>query len=326
VIVVIGGGGYIGSVTVERLVADGYDVLVWDDFSLGHRWAVPDVAETVEADLADRPTIERVAGNHDVEAVMHFAALAKVGESVEQPRRYWRENALKSIEAFETWQNHGVDRFIFSSTAAVYGEPREIPITESHPTAPINPYGRTKRTIEWYLEDVHGAADIRSASLRYFNAAGAGDAVGEDHDPETHLIPIVLEAALGERDGVEIYGTNYDTRDGTCLRDFVHVKDIADAHVRALERLDELGCERINLGTGNGHTVREVIDVAGEVTGRSFEVREGDRRPGDPPRLVADYERARELLDWEPERDLEETVADAWQWMCENSSQTDWEP
>ncbi|MFB6356512.1 MAG: NAD-dependent epimerase/dehydratase family protein, partial [bacterium] len=220
-IVVVGGAGYIGSTMVETLLAEDREVLVVDDLSLGHRWAVPEHVELVETDMADVQVIEEIAREYDVEAVMHFSALAKVGESMEQPRRYWRENFQKSKRMIDAWFEQGIENFIFSSSAATYGEPDEIPITEEEVAEPINPYGRTKRAVEWYLEDLHERFGVRSVSLRYFNAAGAGDRVGEVHDPETHLIPLVLQAATGERDIIEIYGTDYPTRDGTCLRDFV---------------------------------------------------------------------------------------------------------
>lgn len=312
-IVVVGGAGYIGSVVVEALVDGGYDVAVVDDLSLGHRKALPDSVEFHEADMADRDVIERLAAEHEVRGVMHFAALALVGESVEEPDRYWDQNVRKSIEMFDRWINAGVRDFIFSSTAATYGEPEYLPIDEDHPQDPINPYGRTKLACEWYLEDRAEAEDVRSASLRYFNAAGAGDRVGEDHDPETHLIPNLLDAALhGET--FKLFGTNYETRDGTCLRDFVHVKDLADAHLRAFENLEDLGCEQINLGTQNGYTVREVVEMAADVTGEDFPIEETDPRPGDPAKLVASNDKAERLLGWRPKRELKTIIEDAWRW------------
>ncbi len=319
-IVVVGGAGYIGGVVVEELIRRGYDAAVVDDLSTGHRRAVPDGARFHEADMADPSTIQSLADQHEVEAVMHFAALGLVGESTREPARYWEQNVLRSVRMFERWIEAGVDRFIFSSTAAVYGEPEYLPIDESHPKVPINPYGRTKRSVEWYLEDRRQSGDAASVSLRYFNAAGAGESTGEDHDPETHLIPSLLGSLTEEESGFELYGDDYDTRDGTCLRDFVHVLDLADAHVRALERVDELGCERINLGTETGCTVREVIETTRDVTGREIPVDVGDRRPGDPARLVASSEKAKRLLDWEPERDLKTMVEDAWRWHRGDSS------
>jgi UDP-glucose 4-epimerase len=218
----------------------------------------------------------------------------------------------------DTWMARGVDKFIFSSTAATYGEPQEIPIPEDHPTQPINPYGRSKRAVEWYLEDLYYSHDLKSICLRYFNAAGAGDRVGEDHDPETHLIPLILQVAGGQREKIDIYGTDYDTHDGTCLRDFVHVKDLAAGHLLAKEKLGEIGCERINLGTKTGHTVKEVIEAARQVTGEKIPATPCKRRPGDPARLVADNEKAKNLLGWEPDRNLKETISDAWRWKQAN--------
>lgn len=313
-IVVVGGAGYIGSVVVEELLRREYDVAVVDDLSTGHRYAVPDDVEFHEADMADANVIRTLADRHDVQAVMHFAALALVGESMRKPARYWEQNVLRSVRMFERWSEAGVSRFIFSSSAAVYGEPEYLPIDEDHPTGPINPYGRTKRAVEWYLEDRHEAGELQSVSLRYFNAAGAGESTGEDHDPETHLIPSILASLTEEASAFEIFGDDYDTRDGTCLRDFVHVRDLADAHVRALEALDELGNERINLGTATGHTVREVVDTVREVTGREVPVEISGRRPGDPARLVASNAKAKRLLDWQPMRNLETIVEDAWRW------------
>lgn len=316
-IVVVGGAGYIGSVVVESLIGEGYEVTVVDDLSEGHRNSIPEGVDFYEADLADGNVVRKITDKHDVEGVMHFAALALVGESVEDPLRYWNQNVRKSVEMVENWIEAGVRRFIFSSTAATYGEPEYLPIDEDHPQDPINPYGRTKLACEWFLEDLHEAEDVRSVSLRYFNAAGAGDRVGEDHDPETHLIPNLLDAAH-DGDTFHLFGTDYGTRDGTCLRDFVHVKDLAEAHRLAFERMDVLGCEQINLGTQDGSTVREVLEVVRQVTGSDFPVVEDDPRPGDPAKLVASNEKARNLLDWEPQRDLHDIVRDACEWKREH--------
>ncbi|MGM0381098.1 MAG: UDP-glucose 4-epimerase GalE, partial [bacterium] len=269
-IAVVGGAGYVGGSVVEYLLQEGEEVCVVDDFSTGHPEtieALPGEVPYYRGDMADPELIFRVTEKHDIDVVMHFAALALVGESMEQPDRYWEHNFVKSRRMFEAFSSSGVKNFIFSSTAAVYGEPGEIPITESHPTQPINPYGRSKRAVEWYLEDIYEPDDVNSVCLRYFNAAGAGDRVGEDHAPETHLIPLVLRTAAGERESLDIYGTDYNTRDGTCLRDFIHVKDLARAHLRAKQKIKQLNCERINLGTQNGHTVKEIIETAREVTG-----------------------------------------------------------
>jgi UDP-glucose 4-epimerase len=312
-IVVVGGAGYIGSVVVEDLVERGFSVTVIDDLSLGHSDSIPDNVEFFNSDMANTNVIRRIASENDVEAVMHFAALAWVGESVKKPKKYWNHNVKKSIEMIDAWVDAGVDRFIFSSTAATYGEPEYLPIDEDHPQNPINPYGRTKLACEWYLDDRYQADGVKSVSLRYFNAAGAGDMVGEDHDPETHLIPNLLNAAL-DGETFHLYGTDYDTRDGTCLRDFVHVKDLASAHHKALDRLDNLQYERINLGTSTGYTVREVTETVRSVTGEDFPVTEDEPRSGDPARLVASNDKAKELLDWSPERDIEAIVEEAWRW------------
>ncbi|MFP4687257.1 MAG: UDP-glucose 4-epimerase GalE [bacterium] len=316
-IVVIGGAGYVGGTVVESLIEAGKEVCVVDDFSTGHRATLavlPDEIPYYEADMADKNLIAQLADKYDVEVVMHFAALALVGESMQQPARYWEHNFLKSKQMIDTWITHDVDKFIFSSTAATYGEPQIIPIPENHPTNPINPYGRSKRAVEWYLEDLHQSRGLKSISLRYFNAAGAGKQVGEDHDPETHLIPIVLEVAEGRRENINIYGTDYKTRDGSCLRDFVHVKDLARGHMLAVEKLDELECKRINLGTATGHTVKEVIETARRITGKKIKACKAARRAGDPARLVADNKKAHRLLGWQPRHDLETIIEDAWRW------------
>ena len=320
-IVVVGGAGYVGGSVVEGLSKAGEQVCVVDDFSTGH----PETLEVLETeiplyrgDMADTELISRIACEHDVQIVMHFAARALVGESMQQPARYWEHNFVKSKKMFDAWIKEDVRNFIFSSTAATYGEPDEIPITEDHPTRPINPYGRSKRAVEWYLEDMHEPHGVSSVCLRYFNAAGAGDRVGEDHTPETHLIPLILQTAAGERDSLDIYGTDYETRDGTCLRDFIHVKDLFRAHLKAMQRIDELGCERINLGTQNGCTVREMIDAARSVTGKKIPAAAKTRRIGDPARLVASNQKAKKLLDWQPEYSLQEIIEDAWRWKQNN--------
>ena len=313
-ILVCGGAGYIGSHTVRRLQAEGIDAVVLDNLSTGHREAV--TAPLEEVDLADPEALARVFATHRPVAVIHFAAKCFVGESVENPAKYYRENVVHTFNLMEAMRSAGCRDIVFSSTAATYGEPVAIPITESHPQRPINPYGKTKLHMEHMLEDYGHAYGMRSACLRYFNAAGAdpqGD-LGEDHEPETHLIPIVLQTALGRREEIAMYGDDYETRDGTCVRDYVHVVDLADAHLRALSLLQQ-GTARIacNLGTGEGVTVRELIEAAREVTGREIRARVADRRPGDPAQLVADGSLARELLGWNPERsDVRTILEDAW--------------
>jgi UDP-glucose-4-epimerase GalE len=313
-VLVCGGAGYIGSHTVRLLQRRGVAVVVLDNLSTGHAASIDATFE--EVDLADREGLERVFREHAPAAVIHFAAKCYVGESVEQPAKYYRENVVNTWNLLEAMRAAGCRDIVFSSTAATYGEPVETPITEEHPQHPINPYGRTKLHMEHMMQDYGHAYGFRIAALRYFNAAGAspdGD-LGEDHDPETHLIPIVLQVALGKRDSIHVFGDDYDTRDGTCVRDYIHVDDLADAHLRALRLLQDgtqaLAC---NLGTGDGFTVKELIDVARDVTGHAIPAVMAPRRPGDPAALVADGSRARELLGWAPRRsDLRSILQDAW--------------
>lgn len=319
-VLVTGGAGYVGSHTVLSLRKAGHEPTVYDNLSEGHREAVKDT-ELIEADLADRSHIRDALEETDADAVMHFAASAYVGESVEHPEKYYENNVVNTINLLRAMRDTDVNRLVFSSSCAVYGEPDEVPIQEDFPFRPLSPYGRTKAAVEWILEDYNNAYDLRYASLRYFNAAGAAPdgSIGEDHRPETHLIPIVIEAALGQRGGVSIFGTDYPTRDGTCIRDYIHVMDLARAHVLALEAMDEREAMAYNLGTGTGHSVREVIDAVKEVTGRNFSVEEDDPRPGDPPELVASSERIRADLGWQPAyTSLDEIVETAWKWHSHN--------
>jgi UDP-glucose 4-epimerase len=298
------------------LAAAGHEVWVYDNLSLGHREAVAE-GRLIEGDLHDGELIEQVLGEKSVDAVMHFAALTQVGESVSDPASYYNNNVLGAFSLLEAMRRAGVKRFIFSSTTATYGEPETIPITEKEPQQPINPYGFTKLVIEKVLADYASAYGLAYAALRYFNAAGAhpdGD-LGEDHDPETHLIPIVLQVALGQRDQITIFGSDYSTPDGTCVRDYVHVDDLAQAHLSALGRLQEGEGLRLNLGTGRGNSVREIVEASRRVTGCEIPVVEGERRPGDPPILVADASLARQVLDWEPRyTDIEQIIQTAWNW------------
>jgi UDP-glucose 4-epimerase len=317
-VLVTGGAGYVGSVTVEALLAAGHDVVVYDNLSRGHAGAVSPGAELVVADLADTARLAGILARGRFDAVMHFAALSLVGESVQEPARYFEHNVGLTFRLLGIMLGAGIRRFVFSSSAAVYGEPRAVPITEDHPTAPTNPYGQTKLMVEEALAWLHRLAGLRYASLRYFNAAGATDRLGEDHRPETHLIPSVLEAAAGRRPFVEVFGQDYPTPDGTCIRDFVHVADIADAHLKALEHLDRdsLIC---NLGSGSGYSVLEVMETARRVTGRPVPVKFGPRRPGDPAVLVASRTRAEQKLGWRPKLDdLEAIIGSAWEWRCRN--------
>lgn len=316
IILVTGGAGYVGSHASRMLAAAGHEVWVYDNLSLGHRQAVAE-GRLIEGDLHDGELIEQVLGEKSIDAVMHFAALTQVGESVSDPASYYKNNVLGAFSLLEAMRRTGVKRFIFSSTTATYGEPETIPITEKEPQQPINPYGFTKLVIEKVLADYASAYGLAYAALRYFNAAGAhpdGD-LGEDHDPETHLIPIVLQVALGQRDQITIFGSDYSTPDGTCVRDYVHVDDLAQAHLAALDRLQEGEGLRLNLGTGRGNSVREIVEASRRVTGCEIPVVEGERRPGDPPILVADASLARQVLDWEPRyTDIEQIIQTAWNW------------
>jgi UDP-glucose-4-epimerase GalE len=316
-VLVTGGAGYVGSLTVRLLQALDVPVVVLDNLSRGHRAAV--TAPLVEADLGDRAALDQLFRTHRPRSVVHFAALAYVGESVEDPARYYLSNVHYTWNLLEAMRASGCKEIVFSSTCATYGNPQRLPIDEEHPQLPISPYGRTKLHMEHMLADYGGAYGLRHAALRYFNAAGASSdgQVGEAHDPETHLIPLVLQTALGRRREVLVFGDDYDTDDGTCVRDYVHVEDLAEAHVRALARLQGES-ERIvcNLGTGSGHSVREVIDSARSVTGRDIPARVVARRPGDPPRLVSDGRRALSLLGWRARRpELGSILGDAWRFL-----------
>lgn len=315
-VLVTGGAGYIGSVVTEELVSDGHEAVVYDNLSKGHRGAVADGARFVEAELTDTATLRGTLEQHRIEAVIHMAADSLVGESVEHPSKYFRNNVVAGLNLLDAMRDAGVGRFVFSSTAATYGEPAKQPIEEIDPTQPTNPYGESKLAFERALHWYENAYGLRYVSLRYFNAAGATKRCGEQHDPETHLIPIVLQAAAGRRDHVTIYGDDYPTRDGTCVRDYIHVVDLARAHILALGALEERSAI-YNLGCGgDGYSVREVIETARAVTGREIPVEVGTRRPGDPAVLIASSERIRKELDWRPAfQDLRVIVESAWTWM-----------
>ncbi len=315
-VAVTGGAGYIGSHSVVELQEAGHEVVVLDNLSEGHAEAVPD-CDLREVDLANEKVTREILDETAPDAVMHFAASAYVGESVEDPQKYYFNNVVNTLRLLRAMRATGVKKFVFSGSCTVYGIPDEVPITEDFPLQPISPYGRTKSTVEGLLKDYASAYDLQYASLRYFNASGAAPdgSMGEDHDPETHLIPIVIQAALGLRDKISIFGTDYPTPDGTCIRDYIHVLDLGRAHVLALEDLEEGSREIYNLGTGQGHSVKEVIDTVREVSGRKFPVEEGERRPGDPPALVSSPEKIQEELDWEPRFPaLEQIVETAWKW------------
>lgn len=315
-ILVVGGAGYIGSHAVRLLLGAGHEVRVLDNLSLGHARAVPD-GLLIEGDLADRGGLERALREYAIEAVMHFAALTSVPESVADPARYYRNNVVGALNLLDAMRGSGARSIVFSSTAATYGVPEAVPIPEGAPTRPINPYGFTKLAIERALADYAGAYGLGYAVLRYFNACGASDdgSIGEDHSPETHLIPILLQVALGHRPDAAIYGTDYPTPDGTCIRDYVHVEDLAEAHRRVLDRIEPGRGLTYNVGTGRGFSVREVLEAARQVTGHPIPSVDRPRRPGDPPVLVASPEAIRRDLGWSPRyTEVGAMVASAWRW------------
>ncbi|MGH7846649.1 MAG: UDP-glucose 4-epimerase GalE [Candidatus Binatia bacterium] len=316
-ILVTGGAGYVGSHTVKELARKGFEIVIYDNLLRGHRWAAK-WGELVVGDLIDEARLRAVFNQHEIEAVLHFAALAYVGESVEHPRRYYENNVANTLTLLRVMLEQDVKRFIFSSTCAVYGNPNKIPLTEDHPLAPVNPYGRTKLMLETVLKDYDESYGMKHVSLRYFNAAGADPdgELGEDHDPETHLIPRVLLTALRRFEHVEVFGTDYPTKDGTCVRDYVHVTDLGAAHVLALEWLLEgEPSEIFNLGTGQGYTVMEVLEKARRITGRAIPAATSPRRPGDPAVLLAGNEKATKILGWRPQyQALDEIISGAWKW------------
>lgn len=317
-ILVTGGAGYIGSHACKALAQAGYTPVVFDNLVYGHPWAVR-WGPLEQGDIADRDRLDAVLQQYKPVAVMHFAAYAYVGESVQNPGKYYRNNVAGTLTLLEALRDHNIDKFVFSSTCATYGVPTQIPIPENHSQQPINPYGMSKLMIEQILRDFDHAHGLRAMCLRYFNAAGADPAgeIGEAHDPETHLIPLVLDAALGRRPAITVFGDDYATPDGTCIRDYIHVTDLAAAHVLALQALEQgAASTAYNLGNGQGFSVHEVIDCARQVTGQAIPVETGPRRAGDPPRLVGDAERIRSELNWQPQyADLDAIVQTAWQWQ-----------
>jgi UDP-arabinose 4-epimerase len=317
-VLVTGGAGYIGSHACKALAQAGHEPITLDNLVYGHPWAVR-WGPLEHADLADSERLDQIFDKHRPEAVMHFAAYAYVGESVSDPHKYYRNNVAGSLSLLSACQRHGVHQLVFSSTCATYGVPTHVPIGEDHPQNPINPYGASKQMVERMLADFGVAHGLRSVALRYFNAAGADPQaeIGEAHDPETHLIPLVLDAACGRRPNIQIYGTDYPTPDGTCIRDYIHVTDLADAHVRALDHLAaaQPGLQAFNLGNGRGFSVREIIATAERVTGKPIPIIESPRRPGDPAELVGDASRAREVLGWNPRHaDIDTIIDTAWRW------------
>lgn len=319
-ILVTGGAGYIGSHTVLALKRAGYEVIILDNLVYGHRDLVEQVlqVELIEGDTGDRTLLDDLFKTRKIDAVMHFSAYAYVGESVTDPAKYYRNNVVGTLTLLEAMLAASIKKFVFSSTCATYGVPEFVPIPENHPQNPINPYGATKLMVERILSDFDIAYNLKSVRFRYFNAAGADrdGSLGEDHNPETHLIPLVLLTALGKRESISIFGTDYPTPDGTCIRDYIHVSDLADAHVLGLEYLLKGSeSEVFNLGNGSGFSVKEVIAAAEDVTGMVISVQECDRRPGDPPALIGTSEKARKILGWQPQYPgIKDIVAHAWQW------------
>jgi UDP-glucose 4-epimerase len=315
-ILVTGGAGYIGSVVARELIQAGHQVIVYDNLRRGHRQALPAEAELCVGDVRDRGALEAVFHRQTIDAVMHFAALIEVGESMKVPERYFGNNTASTLALLEVMLENRVNRFVFSSTAALYGNPDRTPIEETDPLRPANAYGESKYLVERVLEWLQQTRGVRYASLRYFNAAGAaGPDQGEDHQPESHLIPLVLKVASGQRESIAIYGTDYPTPDGTCIRDYIHVSDLASAHLLALDALGQHSRLVYNLGNGLGFSVRQVIDVARRVTGHPIPAVESPRRPGDPATLVASAEKIQRQLGWQPKfPDLESIIDSAWEW------------
>ena len=311
-ILVVGGAGYIGSICAELLLDEGHSVAVFDNLTEGHRRAIDARAELIEGDLSERAAIDAALARFKPDAVMHFAASALVGESMQNPSKYFRNNVTNGLNLLDAMVAAGVQRLVFSSTCATFGPPERIPLDETQPQRPINPYGESKlafeRILRWY-DEIHG---LRSVSLRYFNAAGASEKFGEDHRTETHLIPNVLKVALGQKSHVEVYGTDYETPDGTCIRDYIHILDLGQAHILALETPKS---EFYNIGTGGGTSVREVIDSCRAITGREIPVVEKPRRAGDPPRLIAASEKVKRELGWTPRfQRIDAIIESAWKW------------
>jgi UDP-glucose 4-epimerase len=322
-VLIIGGAGYIGSHMCKYLANHGYTPVVLDNLIYGHREAVK-WGPFIEGSMADAPLLKQIFSEHEIAAVMHFAAFCYVGESVTEPAKYYQNNVAATLTLLQTMVEQRVNNFIFSSSCATYGEPVEIPMTEDHPKNPINPYGRTKLMVEQILEDFREAYGLKSTSLRYFNAAGADPEgeLGEDHRPDTHLIPLVLQTALRQREAINIFGDDYPTKDGTCIRDYIHIEDLSQAHLLALEKLfkGEPG-DQYNLGNGDGHSVKEVIETAREVTGKTIPAQVTERRAGDPAVLISSSDKAFKELGWKPQYpDLKDIIATAWRWHSSNPS------
>ena len=314
-ILVTGGAGYIGSHAVHRLVKEGHKVVVYDNMGNGHAENLPKEAILINGDLSDKAKLDKVFKENKFDAVIHFAGFIEAGESVINPSRFYWNNVVNSLNLLDAMVQNNVKKIIFSSTAALFGFPDQIPITEETRTGPINPYGKTKLVIEYMLEDFDTAYGLKHIALRYFNAAGADYGIGEDHKPETHLIPLVLDVALGRRKEIKIFGTDYKTKDGTYIRDYIHVTDLVDAHILALNKLlTENKSDKYNLGSEKGYSVKEIVEAARKITGHPIPAVETDRRPGDPAILIADSAKIRKELGWKAKHDLNSIIKSAWEW------------
>lgn len=315
-ILVTGGAGYIGSIAIERLLEKGHEVVATDSLQRGHRQAIPEAVEFRQCDLRDPSATQQLVQESGVEAIMHFAALHLVPESVSDPGAYYQTNVAGGINLLCAARDAGIKRFVFSSTAAVYGAPERLPIREDDPKLPINPYGHSKYIVEQFFPEFERQHGMNWAAFRYFNVAGATETRGEDHRPETHVIPVALEVLMGKREAFTVFGTDYPTEDGTCIRDYVHVVDLVDAHIRAIDALAHASLGPVNLGTRDGFSVKEIVDAVQRVTGRELNVQYGERRAGDPPALTADTSKAQELLGWNPTRStMDDMIGSAWRWM-----------
>ncbi len=315
-VLVTGGAGYIGSVAIERLLAKGYDVVALDSLTRGHTAAIPDSVDFIECDLRDPIATNKAVADSGAEAILHFAALHLVPESVVDPGAYYQTNVAGGINLLCAARDAGIKRFVFSSTAAVYGAPQSLPVKEDDPKLPINPYGHSKYIVEQFFPEFEREHGINWAAFRYFNVAGSTEIHGEDHNPETHVIPVALQVLQGKREAFTVFGTDYPTEDGTCIRDYVHVVDLADAHIRAIEELGEKSLGAMNLGTRDGFSVKQIVDAVERVTGKKLNVHYGERRAGDPPALIADTTRAQELVGWNPVRsNMDDMIGSAWAFM-----------
>jgi UDP-glucose 4-epimerase len=315
-VLVTGGAGYIGSHTVRKLIEKGYEVVILDNLSRGHIESIPKNVHFENVDLLDEISLVKAIKKYSIEAVIHFAAFAYVGESVENPGLYYKNNVVGSFNLIKVVNDTDIKKFVFSSTCSIYGNPENIPISENEKSNPINPYAKTKLIIENILDDFDTSYGLKYVALRYFNAAGDSDngEIGESHNPEPHLIPLVLYTALGKRDNIKIYGDDYPTKDGTCIRDYIHVNDLADAHIKALEYLKNENSTVINLGTGDGYSVKEIVDAARRITSKDIKSEIVGRRAGDPAILIADNEKAKKVLGWKPEYNLDRILETAWNW------------